>query len=300
MQRMRMGALAAVTAVMALAACGQDGTYRDGAMSVSLTDAPGGNITHAVVTIEQVYLQPGGDSAGASGRVVLMDSARTVDLLTLADSAMDLFRDVTVPGGVYAQLRFVVSGGYLEVDQGDGTTKVYASSPDYAGLPPGTTVDGTLQMPSFAQTGIKVQLPGGMLRIDGDQRFVLVDFDVAQSFGHGAGPDTWVMHPVIRGADVSTTGSVHGTVRLGTGVTLADSAGLGAFQVSLDGEVQALVALEGGAYGFEFPFLLPGSHQLELIAPAGVSVTTTPALPLGVTVSGGASTAVDITITGVE
>jgi hypothetical protein len=59
-------------------------------------------------------------------------------------------------------------------------------------------------MPSLAQSGLKVDLPGGAIRIEGDQRILLVDFDVAQSLGHVAGGyGRWVMHPVVHATDSS-------------------------------------------------------------------------------------------------
>jgi hypothetical protein len=173
-------------------------------MTILLTDAPG-DVKKAVVTISQIYLQAAeGEDAPPGGRVVLREEDLTLDLLTLADATAEVVKDVSVPAGHYAQLRFVVTGGYLEVENEDGSTSVYASSPSYEGLPPGTTVNGALQMPSFAQTGIKVTLPEDGVEISEGQTILLVDFDVSQSFGKVAGlSGMWVMHPVIVATDVS-------------------------------------------------------------------------------------------------
>ena len=127
----------------------------------------------------------------------------------------------TVPAGTYSQLRFVITDAYIEVENGDGTTNIYASSPSYAGLPSGARVAGELQMPSLAQSGLKVDLPGGSIRIEGDQRILLVDFDVAQSFGHAAGGSgRWVMHPVVHATEFVATGTLTATLRPAQGVTL--------------------------------------------------------------------------------
>jgi hypothetical protein len=66
-------------------------------------------------------------------------------------------------------------------------------------------VTGDLQMPSFAQSGLKVNLPGDAITVEGDdQRILLVDFDVSKSFGHQAGNSgKWVMHPVITATDMT-------------------------------------------------------------------------------------------------
>lgn len=198
---LRLVALPALGATLLLiAACGSDGPTgaAPGArLSVYLKDAPG-DVVRAVVTIDQIYLQ-GGDS----GRLVLRDEDYTVDLLTLADSVAGLVDGTAVPAGSYAGLHLVVSGGYLEVEEADGTTAIYASSTSYDGLPIGAVVAGTLTMPSFAQSGLKVQFSGDLAVGEGEQH-LLVDFDVEQSFGRPAGQSgTWVMTPVITGETLS-------------------------------------------------------------------------------------------------
>lgn len=147
----RRGALVAAVGLMA---CG-DGTGTSGGsghLSLLLKDAPG-DVVAAVVTITEINLQGGG------GTTVLSNTAVTTNLLTLAADAETLLDNVVVPAGTYSQLRFVLSGAYIEVDNGDGTTSIYASAPDYPGLPPGATVAGDLQMPSMRQSGLKVTLP---------------------------------------------------------------------------------------------------------------------------------------------
>lgn len=191
-----LGAATALT--LAIVACDSGPTgLRTGHLNLLLTDAPG-DVAAAVVTIERIYLQP--DSTNDNGRLVLLDSAITVDLLTLQDSLMPVLDSVAIPAGQYRQLRFVISGGYLSVIGADTTTRtIYASSPTYAGLPAGAVVGGELQMPSFAQSGLKVKLPGDAFQVVGNGVVTLVvDFDVAQSFGKAAGNSSrWVMSPVI-------------------------------------------------------------------------------------------------------
>jgi hypothetical protein len=139
-----------------------------------------------VVTISEV------DLVGESGVTVLSTTAVTTDLLKLSNDAATLVKDAVVPPGHYTQLRFVITGGYVQVGG-----EVYASSPTYEGLPPETTVTGKLQMPSYAQSGLKIDLPSGGLDLGTAQKIVVVDFDVSQSFGHQAGNSgMWVMHPV--------------------------------------------------------------------------------------------------------
>lgn len=190
-------AVAALALVVSLTSCDAATGLRTGMVSLYLTDAPG-DVRAAVVTIEEIYLTSGDEE---NPRVTLRDIPFTTDLLTLADSTHLLLEDAEIPAGSYGQLRFVISGAYLEVEGEGGASEIYASSPSYAGLPVGATVTGELQMPSLAQSGLKVNLPGDALVVAPDGVVSLVvDFDVAQSFGKLAGGSgKWVMSPVLQG-----------------------------------------------------------------------------------------------------
>jgi hypothetical protein len=194
-RRLAVGALAALA--LGAAAC-EPTAVKYGKLDLLLTDAPGDVVT-AMVTIDQIYLVSGDDLDG--GRIILRDDDVTVDLLTLSDATMDLILGAEIPVGSYKQLRFVISGGYIEVE-GESENAIYASTADYAGLPAGATVAGSLQMPSFASSGLKVMVPGDAVVIQEDLTLTLVvDFDVALSFGQAIGGGTgWVMHPVINAA----------------------------------------------------------------------------------------------------
>jgi hypothetical protein len=167
-------------------------------LTIHLTDAQG-DVTAAVVTIAEVYLQ------GTGGRTVVRSTPYTVDLVSLATTSTVLLEGVPLAAGTYSQLRFVVTGAYLAVEGAGGATRIFASSPDYAELPTDAVVDGELQLPSYATSGLKVQLPDGGLRVPTTGTVsLLVDFDVAQSFGRVAGAsERWVMHPVITATDVT-------------------------------------------------------------------------------------------------
>jgi hypothetical protein len=273
-----------------------------GTLSLVLKDAPG-EVLAAVVTISEINLQ------GSGGSLTLSNTEVTTNLLTLSADVIALVQDVVIPAGIYTQLRFVISGAYIEVDNGDGTTSIYASSPDYAGLPPGATVAGSLQMPSFGQSGLKVILPGDALVIpDGGEVLLVLDFDVAQSFGHVAGGSgQWVMHPVVKATRASTTGSALVTLTLGTGVTL-QGALLSEFSTTMTGSDAVdrgpvnFTDLDGdGIFEAGFQFLAPGDYTVTITAPVTVpAFTTTPALPGTLTVpSGGTGTAAFV-ITGAD
>lgn len=274
-------------------ACG-DGQSR---VTIKLTDATG-DFKKAVVTIDEVYLQ------GEGGKLVLSDTATTTDLLTLANDTADLVKDAVVPAGSYRELRFVVSGAYIEVEQADGSSRIYATSADYAGLPEGAQVAGILQTPSWDTSGLKVKMDGPV-EVTGEQKVILVDFDVSQSFGRVAGASgQWVLRPVIKGADIEFSGSVLVTLTKdqavnlptvnGRPVTLGDfRATLKSTQTDADGaaapaaEELALTDSNGdGVFEAHFKFLLPGSFEVNFVA-SGVNFTTNPGVPAPVTITSG-------------
>jgi hypothetical protein len=182
--------VAALTA--ALASCDSQSPNGTTSLSIQLKDAPG-DVQHAFVTITEV------DLVGSGGVQVLTDTPVTTDLLTLATDVLPLVQDVEVPSGTYHELRFKISGACLAVDDGSGGSTVYATD-GYDSTPCGGEADGSLQAPSYAQSGLKVQMTGGALVLDGPPKILLVDFDVTQSFGHAA--NGWVMHPVVTGGEL--------------------------------------------------------------------------------------------------
>jgi hypothetical protein len=292
MNRFKALASFMLASVLALGAC-DGGVSETTQLTIRLKDAPG-DIHAAVVTISEVNL-------AGSGGVVLRDDPVTVDLLTLAATTMDLVADVTVPSGTYSQLRFVITGAYIEVENEDGSTSIYASSPDYEGLPDGTTVAGTLQMPSFGQSGVKVNLADGSLELEGDEKILLVDFDVSQSFGRAAGQSgQWVMHPVINGGEIGASGGIAVTARLADGVTfdlLTASASLTDDSDVAVGTPVALTDTDGnGVFEARFDFLAPGSYKV-LLTPAAGTLTLDPVSPASVSVTSGGTAAVDFTVT---
>lgn len=189
--------VAALTAITVGSACDSTTGNDSTPLTLLLTDAPSATITEAVVTISSIYLQ-GGEADGESGRVTLMSTPITTDLLTLKDNIENIVDAVEVPSAVYGELRFVIDGAYITVDDGTGPTglKTYAT-PDY---PTPGPVDGELLCPSCSQSGLKVGLDGA-LELTGTAKTLLVDFSVEDSFGQMAGTSgTWVMTPSIKAA----------------------------------------------------------------------------------------------------
>jgi hypothetical protein len=278
-----------------------------GQLNLRLKDAPG-DVKTAVVTISQIYLQ-GTDG----GRVVLRSDPFTTDLRQLTDTSAVVLQDVQLKAGSYSQLRFVISGAYIEIDNGDGTSTVYASSPAYAGLPQGVTPDGQLQMPSLGTSGLKVNLPGDQFMVPEDGVVsVLVDFDVSQSFGHVAGNSgKWVMHPVVNATSVEFGTGFVATLQLGTGVTLPvinnQQLTLADFTLTLESTANPGVVIKSapftgpaadGSFRASLGFVSAGSYLVNIVAPAGLTTfTTDPAVPFAYTASAGPASVVAFTVT---
>jgi hypothetical protein len=300
---LRAAALLAAFALPALGCSDDNSPSGTTSLTVNMTDAAG-DIKAAVVTISEIYLVGSGDQA----HVTLTNTPVTTNLLDLANSTRTLVDGKDVTDGTYSELRFVITGGYVEVENDDGSTSIYASSSDYAGLPAGATVAGQLQMPSLGQSGLKVDLPADALTLDGTAETLLLDFDVSQSFGHAAGNSgSWVMHPVIKGATFTEAAKAHATLALGAGVTLPDVAGsaitLADFNAVLTSsaggtETQPLADTDlDGTFDATFDFLLPGDYTVTFTGPAGLTFTTDPAGPIAVTAASGATVDASATVT---
>jgi hypothetical protein len=298
--------LAALSTLALAAACGGGGSGdANGRVTVLLTDAPA-TYKAAVVTITKISLM------GDSGETVLSTKTTTTNLLTLANDAAKLVEDAVVKPGSYSELRFQLSGGYVEVPNAAGTgTEIYASSTTYEGLPAGAQVAGQLKMPSMGQSGLKVDWSGS-IDVKAESKVLLVDFDVSQSFGHDAGNSgSWVMHPVIKGADLTVSGNVVTTLKTGAGVTLPPISSvattLGQFNAVLrntastatDSTKRVAFAQIGSTatYGVTFKYLLPGSYTVDIEGPTGLTFATDPAHPLAVTVGQGVDANADFTVT---
>lgn len=283
------------TAFLFVAAALQMACSGAGTMTVLLTDAPG-DFNRAVVTIDSIYLQGG----NGEGKVVLRNTPVTTDLLTLANDTSALLTDVDVPAGRYSGLRFVISGAYVEKQNGDGTTSIYASSPTYPGLPSGAVVAGDLQMPSYSTSGLKIDI--GTVEVAGDQHVLLVDFDVAQSFGHDTGSSKWVLHPVIKGAELTFSGNVLVSLTRSAAATLPVGVSLTDLRVRLTnsgGSVKELPlgdADGNGTYEARFNYLLPGQFVIDFAGPAGSTTQTDPNSPISVTLNSGQSLAQSFTL----
>lgn len=207
----------ALAGALTLAACGGSTGVGTTQLSLSLTDAPSGDLLEAWVQIDSVWLQ-GSTTGSSAGHATLIDQPTgLVDLTNLDGVTQDLVKDVQVPSGTYAQLRIFVSQGVVVARNAAGDLVAYslggAQLPNTSSYKP--TLQGTLACPSCAQSGFKVNLPGGSVKLAGTQKILVLDFDVAQSFGHDAAvSNQWILHPVMMATEFEVSGSINGKVSL--------------------------------------------------------------------------------------
>lgn len=289
MRRNAMNAALTLAMAFGLAACDDPSSSDMARVQLLLTDAPG-DLASAEVTISEIYFQ------GSEGRVTLFEGSATHDLLDLQNGVTAELADVVIPAGSYSQLRLIIESATITSVDGD----TYS------------TENGTLTCPSCAQTGIKVNMPGGSVTLEGDAQVLLIDFDVAQSFGHKAGQSgRWVMHPVVHATDFETSGGISGTVALAEGVALPATCGgaavtLAHFVPTATSTADAAIVLSGRtdtSGSFSFPFVAPGTYALGFgkaeFDNGEVLTFTATVAPETVTVaSGGSVASAAYTVTG--
>jgi hypothetical protein len=156
-------------------------------------------------------------------------------------------------------------------------------------------------MPSYATSGLKVNLPGGAVTLDAEQTVVLVDFDVSQSYGKEAGGSSkWVMTPVVTATELGFSGSLKVTLTKDAALTLPS---IGGTPVTLD-QFKATITKTGGTpqeaaltdadadgtFEGTFPYVAAGDYTVDFVPPTGLTqFTTNPARPAPVTVVAGSS-----------
>lgn len=255
-------------------------------LSVLLTDAPGA-VAAVWVDISEIYLQ------GDDGAVVLLDEPTgLIEITELVGTSQTLVSDAEVDASSYGQLRMVVAAAVLETESGDVYTLGGAEHPD------GLESTGNLMCPSCAQSGLKVVIPND-IELEEGAAALLLDFDVAQSFGHQAGNSgMWIMRPVVHATlvadengdgipDIEQAGSIVGTVALADGVVLPecpagtprsvqDFVPTATAQTLVDDEGGAIVRtgamLDGG--GFVMSYLTPDTYTLGYQAELDLGTAT--------------------------
>ncbi len=271
--------------LLALAACdtgspvGANGNAR---LSVQLTDAPG-DLKEAWVKVQKVELvgaaeQTTTTTAGTTEQAPsteLTVSEDWIDLLTLQEGQTEPLFTGDVPAGSYTQVRLYVCDMYIRTTDDQIIATAGAELPTDVKATAGTE----LKLTSQCQSGFKVVLRGDMKLTPDNVSTLTIDFDAKHSFAHPAGASgKWIVTPVLfgnvaKGEGTTGTGSIAGTVALGTGVTPPISCGGQSLTADLllskfiptaktDAETTAHSGSTTTAGAFTIANLAPGTYTL--------------------------------------
>lgn len=250
----------ALALTLSLAACDDDAETGRVHLMLGDTPYPVELIESARVTVAQVAVHIEGDDDPWR---VLPHAEQTYDLLDLQNGVTADLLDAEVPVGSLSEIRLVVTSGEIELTDG----RSFA-----------------LFVPSGSSSGLKFKVRPP-ISIEGNLTSeVLLDMDVSRSFlPIPAAPrqvddiDSFRFHPVVRVANLSTTGSVAGHVvsSAGTATTADDSALYGAAVLVHSGADSATALTDSAGY-YKVMGLAPGSWEVQAEAmdfvPASVLV----------------------------
>ena len=220
-----------IVLLFAYASCSSDkNNLETGRLVVQLTDAPFPHdlVEEANVTIYKIEARSKKqhdemeesaeennmmESEEGTPYVLLMEDEINVNLLELTNGITETLVDAEVPVGIYDLLRIYVKGVNVV-------------------LKDGTTFD--LSVPSGSQSGLKVFIRPPLVVEGGLTADLLLDWDVSRSFvRRGNGPG-FHFKPVIKACNMSTAGTISGTV-----TTVQDST-----SVALEGALITLFAAD--------------------------------------------------------
>jgi hypothetical protein len=170
-----------------------------GILLILLTDSPFpiDSVAEANVTINKIELRQDQPDSENTPFLPLSESEHSYNLLTLQNGVTADLVKLEVPVGTYDLVRLYISA---------------------AGIKLKNDSEYDLTVPSGAQTGIKIFIDPP-ISVQGELTTeLLLDFDVSQSFIVQGNPDTpngingFHFNPVIRAANVSTSGTINGKV----------------------------------------------------------------------------------------
>jgi len=251
------GSILLVCSLVFISCSDGDDTYSEyGRLRVQLTDAPFPHdlVAEANVTIFKIDARHKGDiemdDAEVEGEsmteevesepfVVLMEEEVPVNLLDLTNGVTKTLVDSDVPVGAYDLVRVYVKA--INVVMKDGNTF-------------------NLDVPSGAQSGIKIFIEPELTVSGGLTADLLLDFDVSKSFV--AKSEGFNFKPVIKASNLSTAGTLMGIIK--TTVEEVTSGVEGAqIAVFKDGELQTTTFSDGEG-GYMIMGLEAGSYMIEI------------------------------------
>ncbi len=204
---MKLSCIVASALILSLCSCssggsGAQGSAGDGTLVLSVTDAPFDHsiVDEAVIDVDKIRIHA--DANAGSGFLTLYDGAPiTFDLLDLTNGLTQELVQAQVPAASYRQIRLHVASAYLKLTNGN----LY------------TTDDGSLKLTSQDTSGFKVFVDPPVVVQAGFSTELLLDFDLTKTFKGIPANDpenatSFKLMPVIRAANLSTSGEIRGLV----------------------------------------------------------------------------------------
>ena len=202
--------------LIAAASCANDNTTTPvGTLSLKLTDAPMhyDQFMSASITIDKIEI---GNSAQANSFMTLTNTTMKYNLLELVNGMTSTMATMEIPAGDYNLMRLYISSTEMKMLNGDLFTYNMAQD-GYSGS--GMMQNG--MMLNNQNRSIDIQLDHFMTISKGSMSEFLLDMDVDHSFMlEGVNYSNMMMSmtgftfmPTMRFVDMSTSGTINGTVQ---------------------------------------------------------------------------------------
>jgi hypothetical protein len=180
---------------------GGDDGLGSGTLEVLATDAPFEHkiLKTATIEIERIRVHQDAQGESPEGWITIYEGDPIeIQLEKLRNGITRGVAEKALPEGSYRQMRLHLSGGSLELKNGN----VY------------TTDDGSLDMPSaMTSSGYKLFFDPPIEVPEGGREAVLIDFDLMKTFkpvpaNNAENAHSYKLHPVLRGAAMSVSGEI--------------------------------------------------------------------------------------------
>lgn len=226
-------------------------------VAFKLTDAPDtSGITNVKVTVSEIKVNESADASdgqGGSWKVLTLNPAKEVDLLTLANGVTENLGELSLTGGTQInQIRFVVDQAKVSLDQ--GATYIPLTIPSKS-----IKIVNAFQVPLLGSISI------------------VLDFDVSKSIVK-TGNGTYILKPAIRSIVENEAGRITGTAPAGATVyaykdgvyvegteptTSSDRDGDGTPDPAFPNAYTSTLVKSDGT--FTLAFMDPGTYDLVLV-----------------------------------
>ncbi|WP_445383371.1 DUF4382 domain-containing protein [Robiginitalea sp. IMCC43444] len=224
-----------------------------GSIKLQLTDAPFPYelITEANITITKVEVrlkEEGTETEeGGTSFETLFEGSETVNMMELTNGVMLNMGETEVPVGMYDLVRVYVTDASIKLTN----ESVYE-----------------VKVPSGSQTGIKVFIKPELVVVSELSEDLMLDVDLSRSFVLQGNLDTpagvtgFNFKPVLRAKNMSSTGSLSGTVTelVETVPTAVEGAEV---SILVDGEVYTTTSTDPSG-GYTVPGLDPGTYTVTV------------------------------------